>query len=80
MCNYNPTFNKTKSYKMTKLTTKRYSEYYIVSVDGDLRNRYMVTKRLDGWHVMSEVTGEHSFRVSVFSTKRQALNAILAHN
>mgnify|MGYP003631589452 CR=1 FL=1 len=63
---------------MTKLTTKRYSDYYVVR-GPDLRGGYMVAKRPDGWHVMSEVTGEHSFWVSVFPTKRQALNAIIDH-
>ena len=64
---------------MTKLTTKRYSDYYVVR-GPDLRGGYMVVKRSDGWHVLSEVTGEPSFWVSVFSTKRQALNAIIDHN
>jgi hypothetical protein len=65
---------------MTSLTTKRIGHYYIVTVNGDLRNCYMVVKRDDGWNVISEVTGEPSFWVSVFSTKRQALNAIVDHN
>jgi hypothetical protein len=65
---------------MNNLTTKRYSDYYVVRVEGDLRNGYMVSKQTDGWHVMSEVTGEPSFWVSVFPTKRQALNAIIDHN
>ena len=65
---------------MNNLTSKRYNDYYVVRVNGDLRNGYMVEKKTNGWHVMSEVTGEPSFRLSVFSTKRQALNAIIDNN
>ena len=65
---------------MNNLTTKRYSDYYVVRVAGAFNGGYMVANRSDGWHVMSEVTGEPSFWVSVFPTKRQALNAIIDHN
>ena len=65
---------------MTNLTTKKYSNYYVVRINDNLGRGYMVAKRTDGWHVMSEVTGEPSFWVSVFPTKRQALTAIIDHN
>ena len=64
---------------MTKLTTKAYPDYYIVS-GPDLKCHYMITKDRKGWHVLSEVTGEPSFWVSTFPTKRRALNAIIDHN
>lgn len=64
---------------MIKLTTKKYSDYYLVRA-GERGVGYMVSKRTDGWHVMTEVTGEPAFWVSVHRTKRQAMAAIIDHN
>ena len=51
---------------MTKLTTKRIGDYYVVMVNGNPRRCYTVVKRIDGWNVISEVTGEPPFRAYVF--------------
>jgi len=65
---------------MMGLTTKKWHDHYSVRITDYPTLGYEVFKRKDGWHVVSECTGEPAFYVSVFPTKRQAYNAIIDHN